>query len=39
MIPFTIKTEKEQAINLRKKYFHSYVTLYYNKQKGTSKNI
>ena len=26
---FAIKTEKEQAINLRQKYFHSYDTFYY----------
>ena len=26
---FAIKTEKEQAINLRQKYFYSYDTFYY----------
>ena len=28
---FTIKTKKEQVINLRWKYFHSHDTFYYNK--------
>ena len=36
MIPFTIINKKEQAINLRQKYFHLYDTFYYNNQKGTS---
>ena len=26
---FIIKTKKEQAINLRQKYFYSYDTFYY----------
>ena len=31
MIPFNIKIKKEQAINMRKKYFHLYDTFYNNK--------
>ena len=36
---FGIKTKKEQAINLRWKYFNSYDPLCYNKQKGTSNKF
>ena len=36
---FTIITKKEQAINSRQKYFHSYDLIYYNKLKVTSKKI
>ena len=32
LIPFTIKTKKEQAINLRYKYFSFYDPFYYNKK-------
>ena len=35
MIPFTITNKKEQATKLHQKYFHSYDTFYYNKQKRT----
>ena len=39
MIPFTIINKKEQAINLCQKYFNSYDTFYYDKQKGTSNKF
>ena len=31
MTPFNIKSKKEQAINLRHKYFNFYDPFYYNK--------
>ena len=39
MILFTITDKKEQAINLREKYFHSDDTFYNKKEKGTSNNL
>ena len=47
MIPilylYFIKTEKEQAINLRQKHFHSYDTytliIFYQNRKGTSNKF
>ena len=36
---FTIINKKEQAANLHHKYFHSYDTFYYHKQKGTSNKF
>ena len=39
MIPYTIKSKKEQAINLHQKYFNSYDTLYYQIKKGTSNKF
>ena len=39
MLPFDIRTKKEQAMTLCQKYFHSYDTFYNNKEKGTSNKF
>ena len=39
MILFTIINKKEQARNLRQKYFHSCDTLYNNQQKEQAINL
>ena len=36
---FYYNNQKEQAINLHQKYFHSYDTFYYNNQKEQAINL
>ena len=38
-MPFNVKTKKEEAINLREKYFHSYDNFCNNKQKETKNTF